>query len=334
MADNSGINWTDATWNPVTGCTKVSSACKHCYAERDWARLANNPKTPHYNGRKFTDVATRPEVLEQPLRWTRPRRIFVNSMSDLFHEAVPNEFIDKVLAVMLLAPWHTFQVLTKRPKRMLEYMTHDRLYSRVLDAANDIRFRLPNLPNVGISDPTRSPANWIWFGVTAENQESADERIPLLLQTPAAVRFVSCEPLLGYIDFIVPFAGAKVDALRGALPGIPRIDLVIGGGESGPKARPMHPHWIRSLRNLCLDAGVPFIFKQHGEWLAAAFATDQQAAMPYRRLAYIRLDGSVHDGSNGVNLFGGDEQITLVGKRIAGRLLDGREHLEFPEVHR
>jgi protein gp37 len=202
------IEWTDATWNPVTGCTKVSAGCKNCYAEG----VAHRFWTTQYGGaRKFTDVRTHADRLDEPLRSRKPRRVFVNSMSDLFHDSVPDAFIDQVFAVMALAPRHTFQVLTKRPARMLAYCRTlgrhhetDRvsLTAKARDGENGFRWILGangwHLPNV-------------WLGVSCENQATADERIPLLLQTPAAVRFLSCEPLLGPIDLAGWGAAATSD---------------------------------------------------------------------------------------------------------------------------
>ncbi len=209
MSASSKIEWTEATWNPVTGCTKVSQGCKHCYAERDWARLSAPRDKPNvYTGREFTDVQCHSERLDWPLRKNKPLRIFVNSMSDLFHESVPNQFIADVFAVMACTTRHTYQILTKRPRRMLEWF-------RWLDAENH-PFGFPTAV-----DPTKVWPQWtpvrdnragydncgplwplenVWLGVSVEDQAAADERIPLLLQTPAAVRWISAEPLLGPID--------------------------------------------------------------------------------------------------------------------------------------
>lgn len=233
MDANSSIEWTDATWNSVTGCSKVSQGCKHCYAER----IFNRP----YPGRDFTDVRTHPDRLEWPLKWRgskqaksegRPSRIFVNSMSDLFHEKVPDEFIDKVFAVMAMAKQHTFQVLTKRPERMRAFLR------------NPYWGRSAALPNV-------------WLGVSVEDQPTADKRIPILLQTPAAIRFVSYEPAIGPVDF-EQYTGYR------RMRDFKELDWVIAGGESGPHARPSHPDWFRSVRDQCQAAGIPFLFKQWG----------------------------------------------------------------------
>ena len=242
MSDHSKIEWTDATWNPTTGCTRVSEGCRHCYIER----------TPPFRiaGRKFvngsTGVQLHPERLDQPLHWKKPRRIFVNSLSDLFHEDVPYQFIDKVFGVMGSeeAGHHTFQVLTKRPERMLRYTE---------------RFTTG-----GVEFDKLFPL--VWLGVSVEDQRTADERIPLLLQTPAAIRFVSAEPLLGPVDlgkwmWIPDPHGASADLMpsRG-------LDQCIVGGESGPGARPCDVSWIRSIRDQCRAAGVKCFVKQWGSY--------------------------------------------------------------------
>lgn len=214
MGDHSAIEWTDATWNPVTGCTKVSPGCKHCYAERLAARLQAMGNQRYRNGFAVTLHA---DQVDLPLRWVQPRRIFVNSMSDLFHEAVPEAFIARVFAVMVRAPWHVFQVLTKRADRVAELAS-----------------RLPWPPNV-------------WQGVSVETARYT-WRIERLQRVPAAVRFLSVEPLLGPIP---------------ALP-LNGIDWVIVGGESGPRHRPLDPAWVRDIRDQCLRAHVPFFFKQWG----------------------------------------------------------------------
>lgn len=235
MSDKSGIQWTDATWNPTTGCTKVSPGCKNCYAKHQaWPRLAAM-KTGVYSGRKFEDVQVHEERLEQPLRWKKPRMIFVDSMSDLFHEAIPSWFICNVWDIMATAPQHIFQILTKRPVRM---------YSLSVLGLND-----PPLPNV-------------WMGTSVENQETADERIPFLLETPAAVRWLSCEPLLGPIE-LLNFPPKLTNAREQIIDTDQHlIDWIVVGGESGPKARPMAAQWALALRKQCRVAGVPFFMKQ------------------------------------------------------------------------
>jgi len=231
------------TWNPVSGCTKVSQGCKHCYAERVFPRT--------YGYRSFTDVQTHADRLEKPLRWKKPRRVFVNSMSDLFHEDVPNEFIARVFSVMARATQHTFQILTKRPARMKRFIEDDVFFTA--REGGETRM-VPFLRNV-------------WLGVSVEDQETADERIPLLLQTPAAVRFVSAEPLLGPVDFThIPVSDRDVtmNALRRASVFAPHIDWVIVGGESGPRARECELAWIRGILRQAHAAAVPVFVKQLG----------------------------------------------------------------------
>lgn len=238
MGDKSGIEWTDATWGPVTGCTKVSAGCKHCYAERQWPRLAANPKTV-YHGRKFKDVMCHEDRLDQPRRWTKPRMVFVNSVSDLFHEQVPDDFIARVFTEMRLCPQHTFQILTKRPERMWEWF-------RIFESGHSYAFKEWPLSNV-------------WVGVSVEDQVTANDRLPFLFETPAAVRFVSCEPLLGPID-LLEYGYLQNHEWAMGVPG--GLNWVIAGGESGPRARPSHPDWFLALRDQCVWAGVPFFMKQ------------------------------------------------------------------------
>lgn len=251
------IEWTDETWNPVTGCTKVSQGCKHCYAERMATRLRGRHGYPAEDPFRVT---LRPERLTEPLRWKKPRRVFVCSMSDLFHEDVPDQFIDQVFAVMVLRPDCTFQVLTKRPERMKSYMAAVYGRKRRLCDAAAYKMELGVLAGTVIARALgEGSIPNVWLGTSVENQATADERIPHLLQTPAAVRFLSCEPLLGSIDLAYScFNGA--DSF-GTMPG---IHWVIVGGESGPGARPIGTEWVRSLRNQCQSARVPFFFKQWG----------------------------------------------------------------------
>ncbi len=223
MASNSAIEWTEATWNPVTGCDRVSPGCAHCYALDLAARLKRmgQPKyqldgSPRSSGPGF-GVTLHPTAIDTPLHWRTPRVIFVNSMSDLFHEAIPDKFIEAVFAVMAEADWHVFQVLTKREERLAE-----------------------------IAERLEWPQN-VWMGVSVENRKFV-HRADYLRQVPAAVRFVSAEPLLGPLDDLV----------------LDELDWVIVGGESGPKHRPMKAEWARDLRDRCLAAEVPFFFKQWG----------------------------------------------------------------------
>ena len=303
MGDKTKIPWTDATWNPVTGCTPVSSACDHCYAARMIGR--GLPKMGHEG--PFSHVQFHPSRLDQPLRWKKPRRIFVCSMGDLFHEQVAMAWVDDVRRTISKCQQHTFMVLTKRPERMKEYFT---------------------------SEWYRPPIN-LWLGVTAENQEMADLRIPILLQTPAAKRFVSVEPCLGPVDLTrIKIYNGVIECAGGRLP---PVDWIIAGGESGPGARPMHPNWPRSLRDQCQAAGVPFFFKQWGEW-------SPEKPVGFHRVTKKRYS---HESDtflpNGMRyrsdhpddfLLSGMETMWRVGKKAAGRLLDGREWNQFPEVTR
>lgn len=323
------IQWTDASWNCVIGCSAVSEGCRFCYAERMAHRLGANPRTPEYkgltvvrdSGPKWTGkVRCLPERLEDPLRWKKPRMIFVNSMSDLFHEDVPFDFIDKVFAVMALAPQRIFQVLTKRPERMREYFNRPELYDRTLREADTFRAEWANkrpLARIPISNPATSPLPNVWLGVSAEDQKRAEERIPLLLQTPAAVRFVSLEPLLGPVDL----------SYR---PRLGKLNWVIVGGESGPGARPMNPKWARDIRDQCKAAGVPFFFKQWGEW---GDPIQLPPRINYTRIESFHFENTELTGNpvHPKRLTGGTAHTMFrVGKKAAGRLLDGVEHNEFP----
>lgn len=356
MADNSRIEWTEATWNPVTGCSKVSQGCKNCYALRDWPRLAApRPKPNIYTGRAFTDVRCHPERLGEPWHWRRGRRVFVNSMSDLFHESVPFEFIASVFAIMGVTTRHTYQVLTKRPQRMLDFFAwvHEEFPPTSFGAYDRIYDHFPkHIPWEGMKvyrhgydncGPTYPFPN-VWLGVSVEDQDTANERIPLLLQTPAAVRWISAEPLLGPIDLehIQWPEKHKVDVLRrGAwdLPGwvagftnhsdMNGIDWVVVGGESGPNARPMHPDWARWLRNQCQAAGVPFFFKQWGEWANYVNSNEQRASMSHWMLRDGRVT-SIEDDLNDFFDEAGARLIGRVGKKAAGRTLDGRTWEEYP----
>jgi protein gp37/DNA-binding XRE family transcriptional regulator len=283
MANDTSIEWTDATWNPVRGCSRVSEGCRNCYAEKVAARFSgpglayeglarlkpirfSNPMGPgmleRTEARWTGEVRMVPEHLADPLRWTKPRRVFVNSMSDLFHEKLADEDIDRIWATMLLAPRHTFQVLTKRAERARAYLTAPDLYARVLRAAGEIRATRPELAQVGISDPGRFPASWIHLGVSVEDQETADERIPRLLATPAAVRFVSYEPALGPVDFWPFFVDWDPDGQPDKMHG--RLGWIIVGGESGPGARPFDIAWARSTVEQCRAANVACFVKQLG----------------------------------------------------------------------
>ena len=371
---DSKINWTDKTWNPICGCSKASPGCENCYAERQAAsgRLQQFERYQHtitdgkWNGRTYLVES----VIDEPLRWKKPRTIFVCSMSDLFHESVPFEWIDRVFSIMATCPQHTFIVLTKRPARMREYVSsaadrvHHRTHFERRSSALVARGDVWPLPNVVL-------------GVTAENQAMADERIPILLDTPAAKRFISIEPMIGPVDLrrfstdvhclacsgpsdcnwegyeeelqeITPGAimeGDDPDEIAGACPkcgsaaqfgpstrgvNIPKLDGVIVGGEIGPGARPMHPDWAILLRNQCRVDGVPFFFKQWGEW---AVKIDRDIDDPDWRENY-----SVQSPTRQILNFAGGQgfhgsRVCLMcrhGKQQTGRELEGRTHDALP----
>lgn len=311
MSANSRIEWTEATWNPVVGCTKVSPGCANCYAERMAYRLACAEKAPYNAGiirgagdagkplraRWTGKVALNEAALARPLHWRKPRRIFVCSMSDLFQESVPFEWIDRVFAVMALCPQHTFQVLTKRPERMAEWLTAKRAVRFMGHAAEDKPvwhhvstqmngyYRNPVPNTYRLSVPIEFGDNWplpnVWLGTSVENQMMADARIPHLLRCPATVRFLSAEPLLGPVDLAnIRKKGIVTDAIGGVYWAEANgkkltidpigstyekiISWVIVGGESGPGARPCNIEWIRSIVGQCKTAGVACFVKQLG----------------------------------------------------------------------
>lgn len=306
MADRTKIEWTDATWNVVNGCSVTSPGCKHCYAmkqaHRVECRRGLTEKTA--GGMVWTgEVRLNEKLLDQPLRWRRPRRIFVCAHGDLFHPEVPDAWIDAVHVVMRDCPHHEFQILTKRSARMRAYYAALPQRQRDFACHSGLDFLDLPLPNV-------------WLGVSVEDQQRADERIPDLLATPAAVRFLSCEPLLGPVDLTqvpweksceCPDHSPVFDALEGTIycagccEGPERvdrqIDWVIVGGESGPKSRPMHPDWARSLRDQCAAAGVPFLFKQWGNHRPTSDCEHGEYMIPASKKEAGRLlDGVQHDG--------------------------------------
>jgi protein gp37 len=338
MSDRSKIEWTEATWNPLVGCTKVSPGCDNCYAKGVVNRFAGTSRAfPH----RFDVVTIRDDrMLTQPLRWRRPRRIFVNSLSDLFHADVPDEFIAQVFAVMALAPQHTFQLLTKRHGRMRSLLTSrafaDLFHRAICDAADwDVRQAAAAIDGALalIGETALAPLPNVWLGVSVEDQHWAGIRIPALADTPAAVRWISAEPLLGPIDLTT-----------GLLHALLRHGLVwiVVGGESGPGARPMHPGWARDLRDQCAQADVPFLFKQWGEWRHCREAQEVEVERA------MRADGTYHQWEKhpvyDVDLAGSAEldrvplpgvsaPMQRVGKKAAGRELDGHTHDGYPIGH-
>lgn len=289
MADGTKIEWTDATWNVITGCSVVSPGCANCYAMKlAGGRLRNHPSRkglttdtkagPVWNGEvRFND-----EWLDQPLRWKKPRMIFVCAHGDLFHEDVPLDWLLQVFEVMKLAHWHTFQVLTKRAERMKHFVT-------------------------------KAVQN-VWLGVSVEDQTRADERIPQLLHTPAAKRWISAEPLLGPVD-LSRFAGDSWP-----------LDWVVAGGESGPGARPMRTAWARSLRDQCRRENIPFLHKQNGAFVEGPVIADES----WDGGAYVDVHGFGQTSVTRAVVHGDGYASLPVGKKAAGRLLDGIEHNGFP----
>ena len=325
MADHSKIEWTDATWNPVTGCSVVSPGCTNCYAMKlagtrlkhheSRAGLTRDTKAgPVWTG----EVRFNEAWLTQPLQWKRPRMVFVCAHGDLFHEDVPDAWIDQVFAVMALAHRHTFQVLTKRSERMRDYLSRHRwhLWAAAGRAIDPLRWQ--NLPPIMGGD--RTPVPNVWLGISAEDQLRADQRIPDLLATPAAIRFVSAEPLLGPIDFNrIPMpqdedrecsalSGHEIAGMVGNAVGwIPPLDWIIVGGENGP--RPMLAEWAQAIRDQCAAANIPFFFKQWGSYLPAGQAM---------------ADGRIWAPRGGPALH--------AVKAMTGRLLDGVEHNAMPRA--
>ncbi len=366
MADGTKIEWTDATVNAVNGCSVLSPGCKLCYAMKQAHRFDARRGLTRMTagGMVWTgEVRFNETQLLKPLAWKRARRIFWNAHGDLFHESVPDEWIDKVFAVCALTPQHSHQILTKRSARMRAYMAElvagDRF---VTDEIARIMAPLGEhgYDTTGLSGTERErllaanarvhagPLPNVWLGVSVEDQQRADERIPDLLATPAAVRFISAEPLLGPVDLEVAWKGES--ALEGECwgdcawcangnppmhncsagrqseadwaKGRSGLDWVIVGGESGPGARPMHPDWARSLRDQCAAAGVPMLFKQWGEYHPA-----DQLQNAEQSAAHGAMGTALRSG-RAVEL--NDQWTWKIGKKLAGRLLDGVQHDGMP----
>lgn len=357
MSDKTHIEWTDATWNPITGCSVVSAGCKHCYAMKlAGTRLKHHPSRagltidtaagPVWNG----EVRFNRQWIAQPLAWKRPRRIFVCAHGDLFHENVPDSWIDHVFATMALAKQHTFQLLTKRAERMYKYCSSSATVGRVSALIAEIVHEIGHVEIINVDDelPGFYLPN-VWLGVSVEDQKNADERIPLLLKTPAAVRWISAEPLLGPVDlsqWLFPFKVcddcpcpnpetdiSKIDdCCRSPELLDSPIDWIVVGGESGQGARPMHPEWARDIRDHCLAAGVPFLFKQWGNWREPLEGENYNTTMGQGQTVPCFIvcgaTGHVHcfekdSIKNGV-------VMREVGKKKAGRLLDGGLHDGYP----
>lgn len=404
VSTNTTIEWADKTWSPIIGCARVSPGCDNCYAIST-ARIRSfnpNPKVSlpfagtvdrGENGIDWTGkVNLLEERLTEPMRWKKPAKVFVNSMSDLFHKDVPDDFIARVFAIMALTSQHTYQILTKRHARMRSlvggpckcgHQPGEHLRSKMAWAVSQANpNRIPGVPD-NAEQLVYGRGIWplpnVHLGVSVEDQKWADIRIPALLETPAAIRFLSCEPLLGPVDLddylLVPCpcckgephddgcgpcdsAGCDTGFVRG-------IHWVIAGGESGPKARPAHTDWFRSLRDQCIEANVPFLFKQHGDWGPAPFIVrvcdpevgwtgTEEELEAAKRDAEARGATHVHTGNwieedgerrywiheighkpwslERVGLPDGTAAIRRWGKKRAGRELDGRTWDQFPEA--
>jgi len=295
VAQKSKIEWTDSTWNPIRGCSMAKGSelggCLNCYAARLNARNLPNLKSPT-TGESFARILESgprwtgkieliPSTLQLPLRWKQPQRIFVNSQSDLFHEDLAFDDIDRIMNVMGRASQHTFKALTKRPEIAVRY------YESRCAADEAILTGMRRL----------------WLGVSAEDQKTADIRIPLLLTVPVAIRFLSYEPALGPVNL-----ARYLD-----------LDWVIAGGESGPSARPAHPDWFRFVRDQCAAADIPFFFKQHGAWVVHEIENEGQG-----RSVSINIAGEFSMSGERVI------RVKHVGKASAGAVLDGREHRDRP----
>jgi protein gp37 len=323
----SKIEWTEQTWNPIIGCSKVSEGCENCYAEKMAFRLMrmrvdgyefvlkgenyedpdNFKFLPQWNGETHLVKS----ALEKPLKRKKPTKYFVCSMGDLFHESVPFEWVDKVIDSISKCKQHTFQILTKRPERMLAY------WKQCYDEAG-----------LSFGDTVPAKDDNIQWGVSVENQEQANKRIPILLKIPVGFRFVSIEPMLGPIDFYDIILGNELyhslkgfGDISGSLGhfGGPKLDWVICGGESGKNARPVHPNWVRSIRDQCKDSDVPFFFKQWGEYVDIHHGYD---VINESKESETHTFGSQYTSHN----------VYKVGKKKAGHLLDGVEHREMPKV--
>jgi protein gp37 len=366
-----------SSWNPILGCSRASDGCTNCYAAAIAHRFGSKGKgvfagltdpdangVPRFNG----TIKVQGHLLTKPLGWRKPHVVFVGDMADLFHPGVPDDYLDSVFAIMALAPRHLFLVLTKRPERMRDYLTTNDRDEAIGWASQNVLDDLsggdetkkppfgcdpsvvsalihgPSAPNARFQHRHMWPLPNVWCGCTVEDQPRANERIPHLLATPAAKRFVSVEPMLGPVDLTDhPYHGipgtsysalwCDEDPEDDVAFGGASLDWVIVGGESGPHARPMNPDWARSLRDQCKAAGTPFFFKQWGAWApgecigSPQTKTETGAWWIDRKWSIERITARF-----GQEMHTDDEpDVWRVGKLRAGRLLDGVEHNEVPE---
>lgn len=358
------IEWAEKTWNPIVGCTVESKGCTNCYAMQMAGRLEKmNPhgqsgyQNPYHGTTKCVNgkavwtgkIGIAPEkTLTAPLRRRKPTDYFVNSMGDLFHPNVPDTEIDKVFAVMALCPQHTFKVLTKHPERMRAYLTDDATPNRIWAQVRALPLNHKHDHSGVVDALINMPLPNVWLGTSVEDQATADARIPHLLATPAAKRFISAEPLLGPVDLegittkecgIYALSGVRWDGSgpSGFSQGL-GLDWVICGGESGPGERPMHPDWVRSLRDQCVAAEVPFFFKQWGEYADhTEHHANSQPCNASSDLVILPTGEIIGGGAKGYGGFvdcdwreRGAAWMCKTGKKAAGRLLDGREWNEVP----
>ena len=345
----SKIEWTDESWNPIrarnkeTGgvghfCVKVSAGCQGCYAEAMQKRLFNNPLRYAAQDRDKVEIFLDEKALLKPFAWKQPRVVFPCSMTDLFGEWVSDAMLDLVFTVMARTPRHTYKILTKRPERMRAYFAARREGDPWAEAADDLGDLLGLVDHVVVLEPSHLPLANVQLGDSVEDQESADARIPTLLATQAATRIVSYEPALGPVDWRRWLFGHHptdmVEAQRD-LAALGGIDQIIAGGQSGPGAQPAHPDWFRQARDQCVAAQVPFFFKQWGEWAPVPVEDNMPGRPQMVRAGDVMIDREGNQEVIGKDLTSTWESFATpmrrVGKKAAGRLLDGREWNEQPQ---
>lgn len=383
MGDKSRINWTDATWNLASGCTRVSEGCRRCYIQTSpplrihrrrftitcpdcggvGATAGHAGTCPGCGGERMvesdrigasTGVQLHPERLDQPLRWARPRKVFVGSLTDMFHDDVPDDLLAAMFAVMAVTGRHTYQLLTKRPARMRALLTSEAFEDQVDLVLRDWMMT-GRITEHACAHAPRLPLPNVWLGVTVENQAEADRRIPILEATPAAVRWLSCEPLLGPVN-LTPcncrgtytlgcarhdFGSLTDTQMNARAVHIPNIDWVVIGGESGANARPMHPKWASALASQAADHDIPVWFKQWGQWAPAPATVEplpgetpaEHEARNARTCATHTLtsDGTLTDGL-GVPTPGEVGVRRHRSKDDAGHTLDGIMWRQWPRA--